>query len=442
MKYRIHSKIRSGAMDESFIGTVEGATGFQKTYAIKLIRNKFKDDQAIQKLFLAEAEINGSLQHRNLVNAFDITKIDDRIGVVMELVQGPDLEEILNLCRERNRRLPANIAVFICSEVARGLHYAHSATNPKNNSPLNLIHNEICPGNILISELGDVKITGFGVAPSQAKSTDTRGTQVVDKINYISPEQRYGVAITHASDLYSLGVVLWECLAGRKRYEDFEISIHGENEELEPELPRLRDIVPEIDAELEEIIAQATRFSPGDRIKSCRAFANILDAYLRKVDPLFTPEKVQIFLSQIASARLSALRADIEKALNAAPNEQAVVKAVTFAPEENDGGKSSQLYQKGKDLTGQFFTANSQSEARLQSLAISSNKNEAIFSANTPTNNNQSPPTSQFPSRIPLKTNINEKKRESGSSYRLIVFIVFCIGLLCALFIYKKKFFR
>jgi serine/threonine protein kinase len=219
-KYQLVERLASGGMAEVFRAKALGAAGFEKDIAIKRILPQFSADEAFVKMFIDEARLAAQLQHRNIVQIFDFDQVDGSYYIAMELVEGCDLKRLAR----RSERLPVSVALYVVSEALKGLGYAHQ--REIDGKPLQLVHRDVSPHNILLSRSGEVKISDFGIAKAQARATATGSGIIKGKLSYMSPEQARGEKIDLRSDLFAAGVVLHELLSGVRLFEgDSEMEI-------------------------------------------------------------------------------------------------------------------------------------------------------------------------------------------------------------------------
>lgn len=222
-QYILLEKVGSGGMAELFKAKKLGIAGFERVLAIKRILHHLSSDEEFIDMFIAEAKLVARLSHKNIAQVYDFGKIGQSYFIAMEYIRGIDLRGILKRCKERNIRLPVALAVFIAKEVASALSYAHRQKDNMGRN-LNIIHRDVSPQNILISYDGDVKVVDFGIAKAGAHSKTTTGV-LKGKLSYMSPEQAWGKPIDHRSDIFSLGVVLYEMLTGERLFKgDSEIN--------------------------------------------------------------------------------------------------------------------------------------------------------------------------------------------------------------------------
>ncbi len=222
-QYILLEKVATGGMAELFRAKKIGIEGFEQILAVKRILPHLSSDEEFVNMFIAEAKLVAQLTHKNIAQIYDFGRIDQNYFIAMEYIRGKDLKAILKKVSLERRKLPAAIAVFIAKEVAAALSYAHIQKDSAGND-LNIIHRDISPQNILVSYEGEVKIVDFGIAKASAHSKTTTG-MLKGKLSYMSPEQAWGRSVDHRSDIFSLGVVLYEMLTGRKLFQgDSEVG--------------------------------------------------------------------------------------------------------------------------------------------------------------------------------------------------------------------------
>ncbi|HEU5157381.1 MAG TPA: serine/threonine-protein kinase [Streptosporangiaceae bacterium] len=244
-RYRLERQIAAGGMGEVWEATDELLI---RPVAVKLLRREYISDEAARSRFRAEARFAAALQHGGIAQVYDYGEQDDLAYLVMELVPGEPLSKILI----RNKALSTEAALDLVSQAARALQVAHSA---------GIIHRDIKPGNLMVTGDGTVKITDFGIARNGQVSELTQAGMVMGTAHYVSPEQASGKDITPATDLYSLGVVAYECLAGRPPFDaDSAVAIALKHvRETPPELP------PEVPAPVRELVRQLLSKDPAAR---------------------------------------------------------------------------------------------------------------------------------------------------------------------------------
>ncbi len=214
-KYVVRRKIAEGGMAELYLCSSCGPGGFEKEVVIKRIRPFLSSDPEFVRMFVAEARLASRLNHANLVQIFDFDKHQNTYYLAMEYVRGQSLSDVRKRSKELMIAMRPTLVAHIGAEVARGLHCAHQLA--ENGRPLGLVHRDVTPHNVLLSFDGAVKLTDFGIAKANNMAT-CPGT-LKGKFGYMSPEQSRGEAVDARTDVFALGIVLWEMLTGGKLFE-------------------------------------------------------------------------------------------------------------------------------------------------------------------------------------------------------------------------------
>ncbi len=218
-RYQLGRKLGTGGMAEVYVATARGEHGFERQIAVKRILPGLSDVPAFASMFVGEAQIAARLSHPNIVSVVDFSRdAEGRLCLVMELVEGKDLAALVE-----SGPLPPSIAVYITVELLRALGYAHALSGARG-----LIHRDISPHNLMVSYEGAVKVLDFGLAKLKEVSGAVRSETVRGKPSYMSPEQINGEELDHRSDLFAVGVMLWEMLAHRKLFEGSAMEIAGQ----------------------------------------------------------------------------------------------------------------------------------------------------------------------------------------------------------------------
>ncbi|MBK8481320.1 MAG: serine/threonine protein kinase [Proteobacteria bacterium] len=217
-KYELVRRIGAGGMAEVHVARAFGAEGFVKDVVIKRILPAFNADREFVGMFINEARLAARLHHANIVQVIEFDQVEGVFYIAMEWVDGTDLRHIRSVSRRRRLPIPEVLAVHVGVEALKGLHYAHGKI--EHGRPLGLVHRDISPHNLLLSFAGELKIADFGIAKVAALASVTRTGAVKGKLTYMAPEQVRGEAIDQRTDLYALGIVLWELLSDRRLYGD------------------------------------------------------------------------------------------------------------------------------------------------------------------------------------------------------------------------------
>lgn len=223
--YYLLEKIAVGGMAELFKARQRGVHNFEKIVAIKRILPHLSDNDEFVRMFIDEAKLAAQLTHPNIVQIFDLGKAGGFYYIAMEYVDGKDLRSLLRKVREYRSPFPEAVAAYVVMKVAMALDYAHRKRG-MNDKELKLVHRDVSPQNVLISSEGAVKLVDFGIAKAATKSTQTMAGALKGKLLYMSPEQALGQSLDNRSDIYSLGLVLFELLTGERCFQaDSELGV-------------------------------------------------------------------------------------------------------------------------------------------------------------------------------------------------------------------------
>jgi serine/threonine protein kinase len=272
-KYQLIHRIATGGMAEIFKAKAGGEGGFEKLVAIKRILPHLSGDPEFVAMFMREAKLAALLSHPNIVQIYDFGKENDTYYIAMEYLWGNDLGTVLKKVREK-RSLPLECALYIASRVAAGLQYSHHLMDLSGN-PLNIIHRDINPQNIIITHQGEVKIVDYGIAKIAEIDSTTKVGTLKGKVPYMSPEQAAGQIIDKRSDIFSTGVILYEMVTGVKAFQGATMEVLERVRNAEFQLPEL--IVPDLPSEICEIIHTALAKDPDHRFQTCAELFTRLD---------------------------------------------------------------------------------------------------------------------------------------------------------------------
>ena len=281
--YRLLERIAAGGMAEVFRAKRTGVEGFEKVLAVKRILPHLSDNKEFVEMFVDEAKMVAGLTHPNIVQIFDLGKIDATYFIAMEYVHGKDLRTILKRAKERGLRIPLDLSVLIVSKVCSALEYAHRKRDEQGEA-LKIVHRDISPQNILISFEGEVKLTDFGIAKATSKASSTDRGALRGKLLYMSPEQASGHPMDRRSDVFSLGVVFYEMITDTKPFlGSSEKGILEMVRDCRVERPR--SLNPKIPESLEKVVTKALEKDPERRYQDASEMYRGLERVLRERQP-------------------------------------------------------------------------------------------------------------------------------------------------------------
>lgn len=277
-RYRILERLDAGGMAEVFKGKITSIQGFDKLVAIKRILPDLTKDARFIRMFLDEAKLSLYLDHTNIVHVFDIGHADGTYFIVMEYIHGGNLKHLLNALLARGEIMPIEQAVFIATEVCKGLAYAHERLGPEGQK-LHIVHRDISPPNILISRNGEVKLTDFGLAKATTQLERTDPGVVKGKFGYLSPEAAYGQEVDHLTDIFAVGIVLWEMLASRRLFLG-STDLETLQQVRRCKIPSIRAINPNVPAALEGLLNRILAREKSQRPQTAQELGAELNKFL------------------------------------------------------------------------------------------------------------------------------------------------------------------
>jgi serine/threonine protein kinase len=278
-RYKIIRRVADGGMAEIFLATQMGREGFQKPVILKRIHSTIYADPQFRNMFIDEAHISMSLSHSNIAQVLDLGVSAGRYFLVLELVDGWDLGRILHRAATAGVRLPRELALHIGAEICRALAYAHSKAMD-GQGPLGIVHRDVSPHNVLLSEQGEVKLTDFGIAKAMNKREHTGTGVVKGKVAFMSPEQAMGKPIDARSDLFSLGTMLYLMVTRVRPFEgpsDLETLLRVQK----GDFPAPEAVAPDLPPEVAALIGRAMRLDPNERYQSADEMLADVERVLR-----------------------------------------------------------------------------------------------------------------------------------------------------------------
>ncbi|HVE87417.1 MAG TPA: serine/threonine-protein kinase [Myxococcales bacterium] len=278
-KYELVRKLATGGMAEVFLAKAEWARGVERTVVVKRILSHLAEDQNFVDMFLSEAKLAAQLSHPNIVQIFEFGETEGVYYLAMEYVDGPNLRTLAARAHERGNPIDFRLCAKMISASCEALCYAHDLTDPTTGTPLQLVHRDISPDNIILARNGSVKVVDFGIAKAVTQSHQTKTGLIKGKLAYMAPEQLKTKGIDRRADVYALGVVLYELVAGAKPY-DAESEVTMMHAVLyEPMVP-IRQRRPDIPEELEQIVNKALAHDRDERYPDCRTFGQDLERFI------------------------------------------------------------------------------------------------------------------------------------------------------------------
>ncbi|HUJ59197.1 MAG TPA: serine/threonine-protein kinase, partial [Kofleriaceae bacterium] len=301
-KYSILGHLATGGMAEVYLARQGGLEGFEKIVVIKRVRPDLMGDREVTSSFLDEARLVATLQHPNIAQVYEVGFVSDSYFLVMEYVHGADLRQVMQRATELKRPISLANALHVVAQVCEGIHYAHEKRDLRGR-PLEIVHRDITPSNVLISHDGAVKVCDFGVAKATNKSTETARGVLKGKYSYMSPEQCRGQALDRRSDIFSLGIVLYELTTLTKLFTG-ESDFERLRKIVDGEVPRPASRVKHYPRELEAIVLRALAKDPAQRYQTARGLQVALDEFARDLRLIQSSASIQTVMNDLFDDRL------------------------------------------------------------------------------------------------------------------------------------------
>ncbi len=348
-KYTLIRKVAAGGMAELYLALHKSVAGFEKLVAVKRVLPHLAEDEAFVQMLLQEARVAAQLDHPNIAHIFDVGVHQGEYYIAMEFVHGEDLRSIVRQMKKKEvTSFPLEHTLAIVLGCCAGLAYAHEKKD-LDGEPLHIVHRDVSPQNILVTFTGDVKLVDFGIAKVGAQMEDTGSGKIKGKIPYMSPEQARGGDIDHRSDIFSLGVILFELSTGRRLFR-------GRNEMdtirliTESTYPRPREFNPHLPEALEAIILKALEKDPERRYASAHAMQADLEAFVREhqipVSPLSLGQWMQTLFEEKLAQQKKLLQEgrQLAEVIAAQLAEEDTATETAFGSRVRSKGRSSKVW--------------------------------------------------------------------------------------------------
>ncbi|RKG85922.1 PEGA domain-containing protein [Corallococcus terminator] len=302
-KYELLKKIASGGMGQVFLAQEHG-TGFERLVVLKLILPHLAEDEEFLDMFLEEARLVARLSHPNLITILDLTEIEGRHCLAMEYVQGEDVRRLDRFSRKQEKPLPVGLVIRIIADAAAGLSYAHGARDGQG-QPLQLVHRDVSPQNVLVGFDGGVKVIDFGVAKAATSGQQTATGVLKGKYPYMSPEQANGQPVDGRSDQFALGVVMWELLTGKRLFKG-DTDLMTLRLVRDCQIPPPSQLNPKLPPGLDEVLLKALAPTAEGRYPDCAAFRLALEDYALNLRLPSSSAHLAAYLRELYAERITA----------------------------------------------------------------------------------------------------------------------------------------
>ncbi|HEY8039567.1 MAG TPA: protein kinase [Polyangiaceae bacterium] len=301
-RYRVVDEIGVGGMASVHLARMDGPGGFQKWVAIKRIHPHLVEDESFVNMFLDEARVAARISHPNVATVFELGKHEDTYWIAMEYLHGEPLREVMRRTEDLGQPMPPEIACRVIADAAEGLHSAHELLG-RNGEKLGLVHRDVTPHNLFVTYDGSTKVVDFGIAKFSSRMANTRAGTLKGKLAYMSPEQVAGEPIDRRTDVFALGVVLWELTTGQRLFR-MESDLDTLAKVQECNVPRPSTIVRGYPIDLEKIVMKALAKTKNERYRTAREFSRALQSLLMRRGLFIASDEVATYMSSVFGDRI------------------------------------------------------------------------------------------------------------------------------------------
>ncbi len=310
-KYILLDRIAVGGMAELYRAKITGAKGFEKLIAIKKILSHLTAEDTLISAFIDEAKLAAFLQHQNIVQIYDFGSMEDAYFIAMEYLLGKDLRFVTKKSKQIGHPLSLENALYITARICDGLYYAHNLMD-FHEQPLSIIHRDIGPHNIFITYDGQVKVIDFGIAKAASQSTATKEGLIKGKVAYMSPEQARGKAIDHLSDIYSIGILLYELVTNKRMFMGDTLKIYAKacKAEFEPAQSLNKNLPADLYAILDKALAKDLQ----QRYQSADEMASDLDKCISGLSHRPSAKSLSVYMKELFEQEFKTEEHDMREA--------------------------------------------------------------------------------------------------------------------------------
>jgi serine/threonine-protein kinase len=302
-RYQIVERIAAGGMAEVYRGESAGIEGFRKQVAIKKVLPKLSQNREFIHMFLDEARLCAYLSHSKCVQVFDIGQAAGSHFIVMEFVDGADLQDVLEFLQRHAQQMPVEVACLIAMHVCEGLAYAHDACDHQG-QPLGIVHRDISPHNVLMTRFGEVKLVDFGLAKASSHLTADEEDIVKGKFGYLAPEVTLGQGADRRVDIFAAGILFWEMLAGRRLFKG-ESDVETFKQVQAAVIPDMRQLRGDVGDDVVYVLNKALARDRSQRYQQAGDFAKDLALLMQRLGKAVTYQDIGKLVNATASERSS-----------------------------------------------------------------------------------------------------------------------------------------
>jgi serine/threonine protein kinase, bacterial len=327
-RYSVVQRLSVGGMAEIFLALASGPGEFRKLVTLKRILPNLREDESFVQMFLEEARISAALSHANIAQVFDLRCEDDELYLAMEYIAGEDVSQILRLTARRHAFVPIGLTAMIVRDACSALHYAHHFVDPLGD-PAPVIHRDIAPKNVMVTYSGAVKVVDFGIAKMVRASQLPSPTSVKGSSGYMSPEQIEGRPLDARSDIFSLGVLMHELLAGRRLFVADELGFASPDPSKIIPPHHINPAVPEA---MSAVVMRALEYAPARRFGSAKEMGRAVE---EAAPEIYDEERAAAFMRTLFANRIEMVR----MLLRSATSHPDALRAVAARLDEGAGAR-------------------------------------------------------------------------------------------------------
>jgi serine/threonine-protein kinase len=333
-RFELIAELAVGGMGAVYLARLGGAGGFQRLYAIKLLHEHLAKNEDFVSMFLDEARLAARIHHPNVVPIVEIGTTEAGYYLVMEYIEGDTVWHLFNRGAKANKAVPLRIAIRVALDALAGLQAAHDL-HDDDGRPLELVHRDVSPHNIMVGVDGVARITDFGIARAATRLAVTQSGQLKGKLAYMAPEQARSEVVDRRADVFAMGICLWEMLA-QKRLFKAEFEAETLNKLLYEPITPLRSIRDDVPAEIEAVCLKALTRDPDKRYATAAEFADALEHAAKQHDLIGTKREVSAAVEDVLGDELSERRAAVRNwAVESDPN-----RVISSPSSTSDVGKT------------------------------------------------------------------------------------------------------
>lgn len=310
-KYILLDRVNSGGMAEVYRAKVMGVENFERLVAIKCMLPSLLADSQFTAMFIDEAKLASQLNHANIVHIYELGKLNDRLYIAMELVNGHDLRHLIRTSSQLKKPLPISFVAYIIFKASEALDFAHRKIG-NDGEPLNLVHRDVSPQNILVSYDGQVKIVDFGIAKATARTTETQTGILKGKFGYMAPEQLRGEETDRRIDIFALGICLYEGITGKRLFSG-ESDLAILEQIRDGKLPDFKKEIPGCPEELLQVLERALAQDVNQRYQYASELAEDLEQLLIEDRSIFGAKRAAQVMQSLYSAEILRLSEDLRR---------------------------------------------------------------------------------------------------------------------------------